>query len=126
MSVRSYRDLKVWQASMELVDQVYDVVDAFPAKQQFVLSAQVLRSASSVPSNIAEGHAQASTKAFLRHLSITAGSLAECETQLAIAARRRYLSDETLEILMRRTDEISRMLTGLRKSLKRRLDNPRR
>jgi four helix bundle protein len=85
MPVQSYRDLIVWQRSMELVGLVYELSRKFPNEELFGLTSQIRRAAVSVPSNIAEGQGRKSTKDFLRHLSISYGSLMETETHGQIA-----------------------------------------
>ncbi|WGV25544.1 four helix bundle protein [Halotia branconii] len=121
MSINSYRDLKVWQFSMDLVEQIYCITENFPKHEVYQLSSQMQRAAVSIPSNIAEGHARESTKEFVRYLSITLGSLAELETQVMLAQRRAYIDKEKLIFTLSQTDEIGRMLRGLQKSLKTKL-----
>lgn len=123
MGFSSYRDLKVWQLSMDLVEQIYCLTQSFPKHEVYQLSSQMQRAAVSIPSNIAEGHARDSTKEFLRHLSIALGSLAELETQAIIAQRRVYIENEKLLLILNKTDEIGRMLRGLQKSLKAKLED---
>jgi four helix bundle protein len=80
--VKSNRDLIVWQKAMDMVVAVYQVTNDFPDHERFGLTGHTRKSAISVPSNIAEGHARNSTREFLHHLSIAQGSRAETETQL--------------------------------------------
>lgn len=117
-TVNSYRDLMVWQASIDLVEQVYCLTRHFPKQEMYGLSSQIQRAAVSIPSNIAEGHARDSTKEFLHHLSIGLGSLAELETQLILAERLYYLDKQILESVFSKTDKIGRMIRGLQRSLK--------
>ncbi|MGL4619757.1 four helix bundle protein [Chroococcidiopsis sp.] len=121
MQINSYRDLKVWQAEMNLVFEVYRITQKFPKHEVYGLSSQVQRAAVSIPSNIAEGHTRESTKEYLQSLSIALGSLAELETQLMLAQRLLYIEAEDLELALSKTDSISRMLRGLQKSLKAKL-----
>jgi four helix bundle protein len=114
---RYYRDLLVWQKSFDFADKVYDVTSSFPKEEVYGLTSQIRRSAVSIVSNIAEGSARNSTREFLHFISITKGSLAEIETQLMLAEKRRYLNKEALDILLKASDEISRMLTGLKRKL---------
>jgi four helix bundle protein len=79
------------------------------------------RAAVSVPSNIAEGNKRESTKEYLHHISIAAGSLAELETQLLLATKLNYASKGEMENLLAHTDELARMLIGLRRSLRAKL-----
>lgn len=120
MSINSYRDLKVWQAGMDLTAEVYQLTQQFPKQETYGLSSQIQRAVVSVVSNIAEGHARDSTKEFLHFLSIALGSLFEVETQLILANRLMYL-DEQLKLALFKTDEISRMIRGLQRSLRAKL-----
>ena len=124
MEVRDYRDLKVWQAGLELAEAVYAVTNSFPKSEVFGLASQMQRAAVSIPSNVAEGHARDSTKEFLRFISVAMGSLAELETQLTLSNRLRYLEQEKFENLIERTSMIGRMLRGLQSSLRARLSQP--
>jgi four helix bundle protein len=112
-----YSELLVWQKAMDLVEQIYRVTRSFPPDERFGLTSQTQRAAVSIPSNIAEGHGRKSTGAFLNHLSIASGSLMELETHVQIAVRLGFLSHEACTALLTSTDEISRMLSGLRTSL---------
>ncbi|HEX3144767.1 MAG TPA: four helix bundle protein [Pyrinomonadaceae bacterium] len=84
MQIRSFRDLRVWQAGIDLVRSVYELTLNFPRSEVYGLASQMQRAAVSIPSNIAEGHARESTKEYLHHLSIAQASLAELETQIEI------------------------------------------
>lgn len=81
------------------------------------MSSQMRRAAVSVPSNIAEGHGRKATAAYLNHLSIAYGSLMELETQIQIAARLSLIVSDVASNLLVETDEIGKMLSGLKKSL---------
>ncbi|MGB1540555.1 MAG: four helix bundle protein [Rickettsiales bacterium] len=116
--IQHYRQLAVWQKSMDFADAVYDACSSFPKEELYGLTSQLKRSAISVPSNIAEGAARQGTGEFLQFLSIAKGSLAELETQVILAQRRQFLSKEDMENLLEQADEISRMLSGLQRSLK--------
>jgi four helix bundle protein len=116
--IRSYRDLLAWQKGMDLVDEVYDASAFFPNAERFGLTQQLQKAALSVPSNVAEGHARNSTNAFIYHISVSLGSLAEVETQLIAASRRKYLDEDNLTRLLEHSAELGRILRGLEKSLK--------
>lgn len=117
MTINSFRDLRVWQAGMDLVEDVYRVTQAFPKQETYALTSQIQRAAVSVPSNIAEGHAREHTKEYLHHLSIAQASLAELETQVEIAARLNYLLPEQLQQLLERIRSLGRQLYALRNAL---------
>jgi four helix bundle protein len=121
MSISSYQDLKVWQVSMDVVEQIYRLTHNFPKHEVYGLTSQIQRAAVSLPSNIAEGHARDSTKEFLYHVSIALGSLAELETQLILAKRLAYLEKQDLNVVLLKTNETGRMLRGLQKALKAKL-----
>ncbi len=113
MSVKCYKNLIVWQKAMDLVELVYQATQSFPKEELYGLTNQVRRAAVSVPSNIAEGQARKSTAEFKQFLSIARGSLAEVETQLLIAQRLRYLTQEQLDLIMATHEEVSKMLPAL-------------
>lgn len=123
MSVNGYRDLLVWQKSMDLVTECYRLTRQFPDYERFSLSNQVQRAAVSVPANIAEGHSRSSTGAYLNHLSIANGSLSELETEILIAVRLQYLSESEAAKSVRDLEEVRRMLSGLIRSLKNRAES---
>jgi four helix bundle protein len=103
---------------MDLVLQCYGLTGQFPKNELYGLANQIQRAAISIPANIAEGHARNHLGDYLHHLSIAAGSLMELETHLLIAERLKYVASDTVDQVLHETDEISRMLTGLKKSLK--------
>jgi four helix bundle protein len=117
--VRSYKDLVAWKKSMDLVTAVYRASQGFPKEEIFGLVSQIRRSAVSVPSNIAEGHARTSRKEFQYFLSNARGSLAELETQLTIAHQLAYINEMVINQLLDRLGEVGRILNGLLSSLKR-------
>jgi four helix bundle protein len=116
--VLSYRDLIVWQRSMDLTDFVYGVTKLFPRDERFALTAQLQRSAVSIPSNVAEGHGRRHLGEYLHHLSIANGSLMELETQLMIAFRRCYIDQAILERGLDLSGDVGRLLAGLVRALR--------
>jgi four helix bundle protein len=108
---RHYKDLIAWQKSMDLVSALYDATESFPKRETYSLTDQMRRAAVSVPSNIAEGQAHYTDREFRHFLRRSRGSLAELETQVMIARQRNYLSQASE--LLKRTDEVSRILSGL-------------
>ena len=106
-----YRELEVWQMSMELCEQVYGLVRQFPSDERYALGDQLRRAAVSIPSNIAEGNGRDSKSDYARFLSIARGSLFEVQTQLELAERFKYVtvSDETKQHITR----ISKMLYSI-------------
>lgn len=100
-----------------MVTEVYKITEKFPKSEIYGLSLQMRRTAVSIPSNIAEGAARNSTKEFLQFLSVAQGSAAELETQLIITSKLGYINNA--ERFLKELDEISKMVLGLSKSLKR-------
>jgi four helix bundle protein len=117
MAVKDFRDLFVWQRSMELVETIYRVTGRFPSNEMFGLTNQLRRAAVSVPSNIAEGQGRNTTSDFLRFLSISRGSLQEVQTQVEIARRLDYISMATTEEIILLSSEVAKLINGLCRSL---------
>ncbi len=117
----TFREMRVWQLGMDLVEAVYEATLSFPKHEVFGLSSQIQRAAISIPSNIAEGHQRDHTREYLRHISIARGSLAEVETQCEIAFRLGYIDPLQLEHLNHLTSNLGPQLSALRESLSRRL-----
>lgn len=84
MIAKTYKDLIVWQRSMELVKEIYLLTDKFPRNELYGLVSQMQRAAVAIPSNIAEGYLRKHKKEYIQFLSISLGSAAELETQVLI------------------------------------------
>src|SRR3954466_4065422 len=109
--IRTFRDLIAWQKGMALSKAVYVVTRTMPSSEQFGLTGQMRRAVVSVPSNIAEGYALESRLAYLKHLRIARGSLAELSTQWELAIDLEMLRpNQTVSDLLAETD---RVLQGL-------------
>ncbi|MRR18662.1 four helix bundle protein [bacterium] len=113
--MESFRELIVWQRSIQLVSSIYERTNGFPQEELFGLKMQLRRCAVSVPSNIAEGYGRQHTSEYVRFLQIARGSLNELITQLEIARSLDYLQD--IGDTIRECDEIGRMLNTLIKKL---------
>ena len=120
--MKTHKDLDVWKLSIEFVTEIYNLTKDFPKEEQFGLTNQIRRAAVSVPSNIAEGAGRRSDKEFLQFLYISLGSIQEIDTQLLISLNLNYLTKSEYEILLTKLDQISKMLSGLIKSVKERLN----
>ena len=120
--MQGHKELIVWQKAMDLVAAIYKLAKSFPKTEVYGLASQMRRAAVSVPSNIAEGHGLKQTQAYARHLAIANGSLTELETQLEIARRLGYLTPEN-ESVISQAGEVGRMLAGLRRSLRARIQD---
>jgi four helix bundle protein len=109
--------LVVWQKAMRVASLAYRLTKGWPAEHRFGIASQIQRSAVSVPSNIAEGYERRSRAEYLRFLSIAAGSLAELETQVRLAAMV-GLSPDGAGPLIERIHEVGRIIRGIERSLK--------
>ena len=107
----AFKELLVWQKSMDLVKLVYALVKRFPAEERYALSDQLRRAVVSVPSNIAEGNGRVSNKDYAHFLSIARGSLFETLTQLEVARQLKYIDAQPQ--LDELAAEIARMLTAM-------------
>ena len=115
--MKNYKDLIVWQKSIDLVEEIYKVTSLLPNEELYGLSIQLKRAAVSIPSNIAEGYERNTTKDYIKFLSIAKASRAEVETQLYICKRLGFLSDEDIKIAFDLCDEIKRMIISMLKSM---------
>ena len=116
-----HKELDVWKQSMFLAEKIYVATKSFPDYEKFGLGQQLRRSAVSVPSNIAEGAARGTTKEFIHFLHIGLGSISEVETQLILAKRLQYR--EGVEDFLIDAETVKKLLFGLIKALKKRLEN---
>lgn len=107
----SYRDLIVWQKSMDLTKEVYVLTKDFPKEEMFSLVSQIRRCAISIPSNIAEGRGRGGDKEFIRFLQISLGSLYELQTQLELALSFNYITN--IDKINNLSIEIEKMLNAL-------------
>ena len=115
--MRDFRKYDIWTDSIELVDNVYMFVEAFPNTEKYGLSSQITRSAGSIPLNIAEGASRNSEKNFARFLEIALGSAFELETQLIIAERRNHLSVSHLEESILKLTSLQKRIYALRRKI---------
>jgi four helix bundle protein len=115
--LRDFRKYDIWTDSMALVDAVYTFVEAFTNKEKYGLRSQIIRSAVSIPSNIAEGASRNSEKDFARFLEIALGSAFELETQLIIASKRKYISEGSLEETVQKLSSLQKRIYGLRRKI---------
>jgi four helix bundle protein len=112
--MQRFTDLKVWQRGHALVLELYRATGRFPVEERFGLTAQLRRSAISVPTNIAEGSKRQSNADYARFLNIAEASLAETEYLLILSRDLGYLDAERVKGLLDQVAEIARMLHALR------------
>lgn len=123
--VNSYRDLVVWQKSRSLASAAYRLCMTPSFERYRGLSDQIMRSAVSIPSNIAEGDERGTNKDALRFLQIARGSLAELETQLSIAEDLGIIPQPAVVQIAAQLDEFARLLGGTIKMRKAREEDGR-
>ena len=113
-----FKELKVWQKSVDLATIIYETTSEFPSQEKFGLTSQINRSVVSIASNIAEGAGRGSKKEFYNFLSIANGSSYELETQVIIAKNLNYIDEVKFKSMAERVDEIQKMIYSLQKKLK--------
>ncbi len=111
--MRNFRSLSVWQKSHELTLEIYKSTASFPKEELYGLVTQMRRSASSVPSNIAEGCGRNTQSQLAHFLNIALGSASELEYQILLAKDLNFLSDQIFKEQTNQIIEINRMLTSL-------------
>jgi len=111
-----YKELIVWQKSIELVKDIYVLSKQLPKEELYSLTDQIKRSAISIPANIAEGSGRNTTKEFVQFLYISLGSACELETHLIIVKEIGYMNNISNYLV--KIKEIQKMLNGLINSLK--------
>jgi four helix bundle protein len=113
----NFEKLEVRQKAIDFADLIYSETRAFPSDERFGLTNQLRRAAVSISSNIAEGSSRSSKSDFARFVEIATGSVFEVVSQAFIAQRQSFLSEDQFREIYADAEELSRMLSGLRKSL---------
>lgn len=114
----TYRELVVWQKAMDLAQAIYQLSPQLPREETYGMRSQLTRAAVSIPANIAEGWARESRNEKAQFLAIAQGSLAETETLLTLCERIGWFQIQDTLIARGLIDEISRMLTTMRRKLR--------
>ncbi len=109
----NFRNLAVWQKSYELVLHIYRSTSDFPKEEQYGMTSQIRRAASSIPANIAEGSGRGSDQELRRFCQIALGSANELEFFLLLSHDLAYLERQQYEKLNTGLSKIQRMLNGL-------------
>ncbi len=112
----NYKNLKIWKLSLEITNDISDLLLEFPRHERYDLSSQISRCSVSMPSNIAEGSSR-TDKSFSHFLDISLGSSFELGTQLLVAKHRKYINENNLKILEEKIEEFQRMTMGFQNSL---------
>ena len=115
MAYRSFEELEIWKRACVLAVRIHKLLKGC---RDYAFKDQMMRAALSIASNIAEGAERDSTKEFIRFLNIAKGSAAELRTQLYIAAKAGVIRTDESEELIRETKELSAMMHGLIKAIR--------
>jgi four helix bundle protein len=112
--------LKVWQEAMTLAEDCYRLTSKFPKAEIYGMTNQIRRASASIAANIAEGHGRENSGSFVQFLRIAQGSLKETETHLLLSVRVELAGDSEIDPLLRKSDELGKMLRALIRSIQRR------
>jgi four helix bundle protein len=117
MNIHNFKELLVWKKAMDLAQFVYHLTGFFPKEEKYGLISQIQRCAISIPSNIAEGCGRVSNKEFQHFISIAMGSSFELETQVILAFRFNYITEEQMRAFEIIAGPVQKMCFGLYDSL---------
>lgn len=122
--ILSYKDLRVWQESVKLVELVYPLARRLPVSERYGLYGQLTRAVISVPANIAEGHGSSHRRVFVNHLSISKGSLMEVETYLVLIVRLGFARADEVAPVESQARLVGKQVNALIRSLRSPLPDP--
>lgn len=116
-SVRSYRDLRVWQEAMNLAAACYRITKPFPKEETYGMTAQIRRAAVSIPANISEGYGRRTRGEYIQFLYLAQGSLKELETHLLLSIRIELASEPTINPILQQCETVGKLLLSLIRAL---------
>ena len=122
-NVFSFEGLKVYQVARQLVKDIYLLQNKFPKEERYALGDQVRRAAVSITANLAEGSGRQSSKEKIRFIEIAFGSMTEVFCELQTACDLNYIRTEQLDELRPQFTEVAKMLSGLRNSIRKQIDD---
>ncbi len=115
MAKNLYKDLVIWQKSIELIKNVYKIAESLPKSEEFNLKQQLKRSVVSVALNIAEGKNRRTSKDFANFLTMSAASLAEVEAIISICKELNYLQD--VDSIYKDIENLGKMINSFKSNL---------
>lgn len=118
MRKHNFKNMKIWQEGMEIVDMVYLYLNDLPSSEKFNLVSQMSRCSVSIPSNIADGSGKSGIKDQLKFFGYSLSSAYELETQLLICERRNYGNSSILKNILSKVETEQKMLFGFMQKLK--------
>ena len=116
--MRTFRNYEVWHRAVNIAVSVSSICDGFPRYELFALGDQLRRASVSISSNIAEGSSRKSIAEFVHYLEIAIGSAFEVETQLLIAKKRNYITEETYTSAVTELQSLERQLNSFISKIK--------
>ena len=114
MQRHNFKELRIWQLGMDIVDDIYNITKTFPKEEQFGLTLQMRKSSSSIPTNIAEGCGRGTDPQLVFFLDISQGSAYELETQCLISIRQGFCHPDIMNPILLKIEEEQRMIDGFR------------
>jgi four helix bundle protein len=120
-AMHKYKDLRIWQLSMVIAEEVYRLTEDFPRTEMYGLQSQMRRSAVSIASNIAEGAGRNGPREFNQFVGIAAGSLAEIDTQIQLAIRFGYIDKLDVEDLEMSIEQLQKMIYTFQQQLRKQI-----
>ena len=117
MSIKSYRELKVWQEGMILAEKCYFLTRTFPREELYGMVSQIRRSSSSIPANVSEGYGRKTRREYIQFLYVAQGSLKELETHLLLSRRVHLAKQEDINSLLVQCETVGKIWAGLIRSL---------
>ena len=119
----SFEKLDVYQKARKLIKDIYLLQNEFPKEERYALGDQVRRAATSIVANLAEGSGRQSIREKVHFVEIAFGSMTEVFCELQTASDLGYIKEEQLDALRPQFTDIAKMLSGLRNTLNKKLDN---
>jgi four helix bundle protein len=116
--MNTFRDLLIWQKSMNIVTEIYQLTNSFPKEEIYGLSSQIRRCLVSIPSNIAEGYGRDGNNDYLRFLNISISSLFDMQTQLEISFNLKFLNENQFNKINGDSRELERRLSAFIRKIK--------
>lgn len=113
MYLKSYKELIVWQKSIQLVKEIFLLTDQFPKSEIYGITSQMRRAAISIPSNIAEGYGRRSAKEYAQFYAIAYGSVLELETQLIVSKELQFVDQSRIKPAEALLEEVAKMLNSM-------------
>jgi len=110
-----YKELKIWQKSLDLIEEIYELSKTFPKAEEYNLTSQIKRAVVSVTLNIAEGKCRSTAKDFAHFLNTASASLTEVEVIIEIAKRLKYI--ENCDNINKDLLALNKMINSLRSKL---------